>query len=199
MGILPQPGVRWSRIVRTDWPGGAGESQRQLKLNDVITPKHWRRWSGRWDLYNIGLRSKEGRLRGGFSGSFLASHSQWILGSWLRPLVHSKCDQRLEKSFSGSLIFQSHRYEVIESFSWDALEGLRHCSALVRSDIVKTNRWPDLRPAGCRFKTNDPRQHADRGKLLPTHKKWPNNSVIKIAILKRKSHFYGTMSEELKD
>jgi len=132
----------------------------------------------------------------------LTANEFWELVATSYDMSQKDCDQRLEELLR-IFDFQSHRYEVIESFS----HGMRQKVFVIAALLSDPDIWvldepmTGLDPQASYDLKQMMRQHADRGKtvIFSTHVLEVAEQLCdKIAILKKGNLiFYGTI-EELK-
>jgi len=179
------------QIVGLIGHNGAGKSTTIKSLVSVITPTTGSIEVDGLDLYShrLAIKKKIGYVADSPDLFLrLTANEFWELVATSYDMSQKDCDQRLEELLT-IFDFQSHRYEVIESFS----HGMRQKVFVIPMTGLDPQASYDLKQMM--------RQHADRGKtvIFSTHVLEVAEQLCdKIAILKKGNLiFYGTI-EELK-
>ena len=179
------------QIVGLIGHNGAGKSTTIKSLVSVITPTTGSIEVDGQDLYShrLAIKKKIGYVADSPDLFLrLTANEFWELVATSYDMSQKDCDQRLEELLR-IFDFQSHRYEVIESFS----HGMRQKVFVIAALLSDPDIWVLDEPMM--------RQHADRGKtvIFSTHVLEVAEQLCdKIAILKKGNLiFYGTI-EELK-
>lgn len=193
------------QIVGLIGHNGAGKSTTIKSLVSVITPTTGSIEVDGQDLYShrLAIKKKIGYVADSPDLFLrLTANEFWELVATSYDMSQKDCDQRLEELLT-IFDFQSHRYEVIESFS----HGMRQKVFVIAALLSDPDIWvldepmTGLDPQASYDLKQMMRQHADRGKtvIFSTHVLEVAEQLCdKIAILKKGNLiFYGTI-EELK-